>query len=409
MSAGWLLCTMCHRPMTPGGGTVKPNESPADSEPNGAPQQGQQPASPFPPAFRWEASPSEEPPQAMSALGSTPGSTLGRGSALGQGSVQGARAQAPAVRRAGDVGDCERTEVLRAIPAHPRPLDEPRDLFQPFEPLVEEPSAGPISGLLSGPSDASKPPWGEDDPLPLAEQQSAWLRRGTSEAFATPAAGSRSKQILGITVLAVVVLGLVGAAVAYFLAAGPGRISSDQIAAPALAPRDLPAPPAPLAPPVDTEHALSDPPGQVRGGGGLFDLPQLKSTGLLPRPIVRALQAGEMTDGVLKTTTFGDTTVGMFALTMPDQQAATTVAQMIATAQLDGGLKADDNRALQGVEVMGSPPGADPTVYRAVYVLYNRAIFLEVFGPRREAVQATFDSLLKQQVSYAPPTVRVRR
>ncbi|MGH3855732.1 MAG: hypothetical protein ACRDR6_20040 [Pseudonocardiaceae bacterium] len=339
----------------------------------------------------------------MSALGSAPGSTPGRGSALGQGSAQGARAQAPAVRRAGDVGDCERTEVMRAIPDHPRRLDEPRDLFQPFEP----PTDGPIAAPISGPSDASKPPWGEDDPLPLAEQQSAWLRRGSSEAFATPAAESRSKQILGITVLAVVVLGLVGAAVAYFLAAGPSRISSDQIAAPVPAPRDLPAPPAPLAPPVDTAHALSDPPGQVRGGGGLFDLPQLESTGLLPRPIVKALQAGEMTDGVLKTTTALDTTIGMFALTMPDQQAATTVAQMIATAQLDGGLKADDNRALQGVEVMGSPLGSDPTVYRAVYVLYNRAIFLEVFGPRREAVQATFDSLLKQQVSYAPPTVRV--
>ncbi|MGH3828337.1 MAG: hypothetical protein ACRDQX_14395, partial [Pseudonocardiaceae bacterium] len=83
----------------------------------------------------------------MSALGSAPGSAVGsapgRRGSLGQGSAQGARAQAPAVRRAGDVGDCERTEVLRAIPDHQRCLDEPRDLFQPFEPPTDEPIAGP--------------------------------------------------------------------------------------------------------------------------------------------------------------------------------------------------------------------------------------------------------------------------
>jgi hypothetical protein len=114
-----------------------------------------------------------------------------------------------------------------------------------------------------------------------------------------------------------------------------------------------------------------------------------------------------MTDGVLKATTTGGTTVGLFALTMPDQQTATTVAQDIATAQLDGGLKADDNRALQGMAVMASAPGEGSATYRAVYVLYNRAIFVDVSGSNREAVQATFDALVKQQVTHAPPTVRV--
>ncbi|MGH3426437.1 MAG: hypothetical protein ACRDQZ_02495, partial [Mycobacteriales bacterium] len=303
---------------------MKPNESPADSAHQGAPEGAQQSASPFPPAFRWDTSPPEAPTQ--------------------------------------------------VIPVYQQRSDEARDLFQPFEPSRDEPA-----GL---PRDASAPPWAEADLPPIAEQQSAWLRQGP-EVFTTPVVRPRSKQIIGITVLAVVLLGLVGATVGYFLTAGPGRISSDQIAAPqpTTTLRALPAPPAPLPPPVDTVHALSDPPGQVRGGGGLFDLPQLKSTGLLPRPILTALQAGEMTDGVLKTTTDGADTIGMFALTMPDQQTATKVAQTIATAQLDGGLKADDNRALQGVAVMGSAPDAESTVYRAVYVLYNRAIFLEVFGP----------------------------
>lgn len=318
--------------------------------------------------------------------------------------------RATQVMRTGEVGDCERTEVMRAIPAYPQRPDEVRDLFQPFESPADK-LISDSSKLISDSSEASASPWREEDP-PLAEQQDAWLRRGSpgfSTPFATPKERLLPQQIMGITVLAVVVLGLVGSAVAYFLASGPGRINVDQIAAPTLAPHDLPAPPAPLAPPVDTAHALSEPPGQLRGGGGLFDLPQLQSTGLLPRPLVKALQVGGMTEGVLKTTTSGANTIGMFALTMPDQQAATTVAQMIATTQLEGGLKADDSRALRGVEVMGSALDSDPTVYRAVYVLYNRAIFLEVFGPNREAVLATFDSLIKQQLSYAPPTVRVGR
>jgi len=361
---------------------VKPNESPADSAPQGA----QQPDSPFPPAFRWEATTPEAPTQVMSALG--------------RDIAQDGPARAGQATRTGEAGDSERIEVMRAIPSYQRPPEQAGDLFQPFAPPLEEPT--------SRPRDASAPPWAEEDLPPIAEQQSAWLRKGP-EMFTTPAMQSRSMQIIGVMVLAVVVMGLVGAAVAYFLTAGPGRVSSDQIAAPqqTMAPHDLPAPPAPLPPPVDTAHALSDPPGEVRGGGGLFDLPQLRSTGLLPRPILDALQAGEMTDGVLKTTTTGADTIGMFALTMPDQQAATTVAQTIATAQLDGGLRADDNRALQGVAVMGSAPGSESTVYRAVYVLYNRAIFVEVFGPNRDAVLATFDSLVKQQVTYAPPTVRV--
>ena len=137
---------------------------------------------------------------------------------------------------------------------------------------------------------------------------------------------------------------------------------------------------------MDTAHALIDPPGQIRGGGGLFDLPTLlaETSPPLAPPILKALQAGGMTDGVLKATTTGTTTVGLFALTMPDQQAATTVAQDIATAQLDGGFKADDNRALQGMAVMASAPGSGSATYRAVYVLYNRAIFVDVSGPNRD-------------------------
>ena len=325
--------------MSPGGGRVKPNEPPADGDPEAA--------SPFPPAFRWDAATQDAPTQVMAPIGRDP-----------------------------------------ASPFYQQSSTEAQDLFQPVD---------PGHGTHPEANESPAPPWADSDLSPIAEQQSAWLRQGP-EVFQTPATGSRSKQIIGIAVLAVVVLGLVGATVAYFLTTGPGRTGNPQLAAPA-----------PLPPPVDTAHALVDPPGQLRGGGGLFDVPTLlaETSPPLASPILKALQAGGMTDGVLKATTTGGTTVGLFALTMPDQQTATTVAQDIATAQLDGGLKADDNRALQGMAVMASAPGEGSATYRAVYVLYNRAIFIDVSGPNREAVQATFDALVKQQVTHAPPTVRV--
>jgi 4'-phosphopantetheinyl transferase EntD len=96
----------------------------------------------------------------------------------------------------------------------------------------------------------------------------------------------------------------------------------------------------------------------------------------------------------------------MFAFTVRDEQAATDVARAIATEQRNGGLKDDDGRALQGVTVLGSAEGDAETVYRAVYVLYHRIVFFEVFGSNHDAVLADFDSLLNEQVTYAPPTVR---
>jgi hypothetical protein len=76
--------------------------------------------------------------------------------------------------------------------------------------------------------------------------------------------------------------------------------------------------------------------------------------------------------------------------------------------QRNGGLKVDDTRAQQSLTVLGSAPGSQSTVYRGVYVLYNRAIFVEVFGPDYDAVLSTFDSVVNEQLTYAPPTVRGR-
>jgi hypothetical protein len=152
-----------------------PNESPADG--------ASEPASPFPPAFRWETSTQEAPTQVIGAVG--------------------------------------RDTALR-------------------DPSLDEPT------------ESSTPPWADSDPPPIAEAQNDWLRLGP-EVFQSPAPQSRSKQIIGIAVLAVVVLGLAGAAVAYFLAGGSSNRTGQITAPPTTAPRVQPVlPSAPAAAPPET-------------------------------------------------------------------------------------------------------------------------------------------------------------
>jgi hypothetical protein len=384
---------------------------------NGAADSAPQPASPFPPAFRWETSPTEPTTQVMQAV---PGNSGG-----------GDPAETIQVVRAGDVQDSERTRQVvaphapyQSNPSYQHRPGEVQDLFRPVD---------------SPPVDNSAPPWAGSDlppvagqPIaeqsiaeqPIAEQQSAWMRR-SQEVFETPTTQSRSKQTIGIAVVAVLVVGLLGAGVAYFLSSGssnqaastqpaspqPNQPALDQplpASPPAIAPRELPAPPAPNPAPETTPQALIDPPGQSRGGGGLLDLPRLANGNLVPRPILNALRAGAMTDGVLKTTTVGSNTIGMFAFALRDEQAATDVVNTIITVQRDGGLTVDDTRAQQGVAVLGTGSSAQATVYRAAYVLYDRAIFVEVLGLDRDSVLSTFDFVVNQQVTYAPPTIRGR-
>ena len=419
---------MCPDPMSLGGGAVtRPNEfrqldedlaagrlSSEDHRQRrdalvrdtaGAADNAPEVASPFPPAFRWETSSAEAATQVMQAVGpDTNGDDP---------------ADTAQVGRAGEVQDLQRSSYpadpwYQGSPSYQQDQGQIRGLFEPV--------GGPaVHGL-----DDSAPPWTNSDlpPLaekpiakqllaeqPLAEQQSAWMRQGP-EVFVTSALQPRSKQIIGIAVLALLMAGLAGAGVAYFLSGAPeqSQAGSEEIPLPEqpTAARQLPAPPVPSPAPVDTPQALIEPPGEARGGGGPFDLPRLESSDLLPGPILNALRAGAMTDGVLKTTTDGGNTIGMFAFALADEQAATDVVNTIATVQRDGGLKVDDSRAQQGLAVLGSAPGSRTIVYRGVYVLYNRAIYFEVFGSDYDAVLATFDSVLDQQLTYAPPTVRGR-
>ena len=355
---------------------MKPNESPAARAPEAA--------SPFPPPFRWESSPPEAPTQITSSVGWD--------SAIGWGTAQGGAAGATPAVRSSDVGDSERTQVLRPLPPYQHRPEEVGDLFRPCETAPGE----HITGHITGPGDRPVPPM-------------------AGEAFQVPTVRSRSSQITGITVLAIVVLGLVAATVAYLLIPGPGRPDDDQITGfhPATAFRDVPPP---HQPPVNTADALITPAGTDRGSRSFDGLLELASAAPLPSPILNALNANEMSDAVLKATTLAvggkEVKIGMYAFTLPDTQRAITVAQDIVAAEVrsDGGIKISNAQALRGVTVMRSVPGSVEPVYRAVYVLYNRVIFFEVLGKNRDdadAVLNTFTSLVdKQVITHAPPTIR---
>jgi hypothetical protein len=120
--------------------------------------------------------------------------------------------------------------------------------------------------------------------------------------------------------------------------------------------------------------------------------------------VVQALEQGAMTSGLLKASTESTTTIGLYALSMPDAQSAATVAQAYASTQKTGGLPSDKDLSLQGVPVYSTVTG--DAVFRAVYILYNRVVIVEAFGGDRGAVQAQFKKLLTDQVEKAPPTQR---
>jgi hypothetical protein len=181
---------------------------------------------------------------------------------------------------------------------------------------------------------------------------------------------------------------------------------SRQSAPPAPTTKPLPEPPVAKPEPADSNSALIKPPGATRVGGGTFDLSGLKSNKLLPNSVLDALSQAGMTEGLLKASTDNSTTIGLYALKLPDAQGASKVAQEYARVQRTGGLQVNQDLSMKGVQVFSSSGSGSDPVFRAVYVLYNRVIIVETFGADRTSVQQEFKQLLSSQVQLAPPTQR---
>jgi hypothetical protein len=280
------------------------------------------------------------------------------------------------------------------------------------QPVYQQPGApSPPGGFAqqqppvwNAPHEDPSPPWGGSELPPIAPQGGfGWVSQGP-ENFDSDKPSGKGRKILFSALAAIVIAGLGVAVWLLFVrdngsdvAAEPGQQP------PAATTKPLPMPPAAKQEPASDQAALIIPPGTPRSGGGNFGLAALSSNKLLPPTVIAALDQAGMRSGRLNTSIQGTSTIGLFSLTLPDAQAAATVASQYAQTQQQGGLAANRGLAMQGVPVL-STATSQQTVFRAVYVLYSRVIIVETFGSDRAAVQDLFSSVLQQQVDHAPPT-----
>lgn len=258
----------------------------------------------------------------------------------------------------------------------------------------------------NAPHEDVSPPWGGSEFPPIAPStESDWVRQGP-ETFDDRSARGRT---VGLVIVAVLLAGL-GVAAFFFFTVGddPGSMTGPRpeptVAGPTTP--SLPEPPSAKAAPKSNEAALIKPPGKTRDGGGKLDLDILEKSELLPAPVAQALARASMKDGLLATTSQGSSTIGLYALRVKNETDAGTVARAYATVQQEGGLPSNEALSLRGVPVFSTPSNSQDAVFRAVYVLYDRVIIIETFGPGRDSVQRLFEQLMAEQVDHAPPTTR---
>ncbi|MGY6656979.1 DUF1707 domain-containing protein [Amycolatopsis sp. TRM77291] len=321
-----------------------------------------------------------------------------------------------------DTGAAERTQVVPPWQPQQQPPQQqhpgsPAGGFQ--QPYTQRPGEHSPSGGFAQPQQPQQgwntpqdqsPPWGGSEFPPLAPSgnDTSWVSQGP-ESFQIKSSSGAKRKIV-IAVIAVVVLAGVGVgAWALFSntiednpTAQPTAGQQQPPPAPTTTP--LPEPPAAKPEPSANAAALTDLAGSPRAGGGTFDIAKLKSAKFLPEPMIAQIERAKMTEALLKTNTDGEITLSLIALDFPDAQGSSKVAQEYGNAQLEGGLTAQRDLAMRGVPVFVGK-STDSTVYRAVYILYNRVIVVEAFGPEAQAEQA-FKSLLNSQVQKAPPTER---
>jgi hypothetical protein len=337
----------------------------------------------------------------------------------GQPQQPASSAEATQVVSAADAGGGERTQVVpqwqQQQPNSPSG-GFPQPMQQQPPPYAQHSPAGGFAQPMQQQSpwgaaqqDVS-PPWGGSEFPPLTPSNNAdWISQGP-ESFQTQPSSGKGKKIAFAVVAVLVVAGLGFGVWALFIKDNGGTTppvaqSSSPQPPPAPTVKPLPEPPAAKPEPADNSSALVTPAGTTRAGGGEFDMDKLQSAKYLPTTVIEKCKQSGMTEGLLKTTKDGDVTLGLFALELPNPQAAAAVAAEYGNAEQEGGLTVNRNLSLHGVQVF-SAADSSQQVYRAVYVLYSRVIVIDSFGPTKEATLSSFKTLLTAQVQKAPPTER---
>jgi hypothetical protein len=339
----------------------------------------------------------------------------------GQPEPQANSAEATQVVSAADAGGGERTQVVPQWQQQQPPNSPSGGFPQPMQqpPYAQHSPAGGFAQPVQQQQQQSpwgaaqqdvSPPWGGSEFPPLAPSNNAdWISQGP-ESFQTQPSSGKGKKIAFAVVAVLVVAGLGFGVWALFIKDNGGTTppvaqSSSPQPPPAPSVKPLPEPPAAKPEPSDNSAALVTPAGTTRAGGGEFDLDKLQSAKYLPATVIEKAKQSGMTEGLLKTTKDGDVTLGLFALELPNPQAAAAVAAEYGNAEQEGGLTVNRNLSLHGVQVF-SAADSNQQVYRAVYVLYSRVVIIDSFGPTKDATLSSFKTLLTAQVQKAPPTER---
>ncbi|MCX2731225.1 hypothetical protein OOZ19_13320 [Saccharopolyspora sp. NFXS83] len=351
------------QPGTPSGGFPQ----------QGTPQSGQQNPSPFPPAFNWGAAAAQGAQAAQQQPQPSNESTQ---------VVQNPLAQ-----------QSESTQVVNVGQQQPQQWGQ-----------QQQPQWNQQPSWNTGENAGS--PWGDPDQPPAPEHgDTSWMRQGP-EVFEVGEGSSKGKTIAGISLGAVLLVGVIVAGVFYFTSgddeAAPPQ-PTEQQAPPVPTPEPLPEPPAAKPAPVATPEVLvAPPPGQPHPYNGPLDRPALENSpkaGVLREPVRNAALQGGLLDGFFSRSDGAATSV-LLTVRMPDP----TAAQAVAQAYLDDqqGLSVNEDLSYQGVEVMTTGGG----VYRTAYVAHGWAVIVDVSAPDKAAAEAAFTQLLDQQLAQTPPTVR---
>ncbi|MFD4641550.1 hypothetical protein ACFWN2_29865 [Lentzea sp. NPDC058436] len=272
-------------------------------------------------------------------------------------------------------------------------------------PNYNQPQQFPQSGgwQQQGGGSAPPPPWltGGDDSFSTP----SW-NQGPEVFDSAGGSSGKGKKIVGIVIVVLLLAGLGVAGFFYFTGKKDNEAQPppEQISTPATpTTKPIPEPPAKKPDAGATADSVFGPlPGIERAGGGQFDLPKMAAQKLMVGKTTEALTAGGMTEATLSTSVDDKNTLSIMAMAVTDEAAASkTVA---AYLQDQAALKENKDLSYKGVKVVTDPA---KKVLRATYVYYNKMIVVEVFTSESgSSAENQFKELLKNQVEFAPPTVR---
>ncbi|MGW6443647.1 hypothetical protein [Lentzea sp. NPDC055074] len=253
-----------------------------------------------------------------------------------------------------------------------------------------------------GGSSAPPPPWVTGDD---SFSTPSW-NQGPEVFDSAGGSSGKGKKIVGIVIVVLLLAGIGVAGFFYFTGKKDNEAQPppEQISTPATpTTKPVPDPPAQKPDSGATVDSIFGPlPGTERAGGGQFDLPKMAAQKLMVGKTTEALVAGGMTEATLSTSVNDKNTLSIMAMAVTDQAAASK--SVAAYLQDQAALKENKDLSYKGVKVVTDPA---KKVLRATYVYYNKMIVVEVFtSDAGSAAETEFKELLKNQLEFAPPTVR---